>query len=103
MTIFRVWHGWTRKGADADAYERMLRDAILPGIHRIDGYEGTWLLRRDQGDEVEFVTITTWKSWEAIEKFAGKDRTHSVIDPKAAALLTRHDENSDHFEAAWVP
>ena len=40
----------------------MLREEILPGIHRIPGYRGTWLLRRNAGDEVEFVTITTWDS-----------------------------------------
>jgi heme-degrading monooxygenase HmoA len=101
--IMRIWHGWTRRGEDAEAYDSMLRNEILPGIHRIKGYKGTWLLRRNSGDdEVEFVTITTWDSWEAIEEFAGKGRTGSVIYPKAAALLTRHDEHSEHFEATWV-
>lgn len=101
--IMRVWHGWTRKGADADSYEQMLRDEILPGIHRIAGYKGTWLLRRDAGEEVEFVTMTTWDSWKAIEEFAGGDRSRSVIDPRAARLLTRHEEHSKHFEGVWVP
>ena len=100
--IMRVWHGWT-KAKDADEYNRLLRDEILPGIHRIKGYGGSWILRRTAGDEVEFVTITTWDSWSAIEEFAGKGRTKSVIHPKAAHLLTRHDEQSVHFDAAWVP
>jgi len=100
--IMRVWHGWT-KTKDADEYDRLLRDEILPGIHRIKGYGGSWVLRRVAGDEVEFVTITTWDSWAAIEEFAGKGRTKSVIHPKAAHLLTRHDEQSMHFDAAWVP
>ena len=101
--ILRIWHGWTKRGADAETYDRLLREEILPGIHRIDGYEGAWLLRRDAGDEVEFVTITTWKSWQAIEEFAGDGVTRSVIHPKAAKLLTRHDEHSEHFDASWVP
>ena len=100
--IMRVWHGWT-KTKDAEEYNRLLRDEILPGIHRIKGYGGSWVLRRAAGDEVEFVTITTWDSWAAIEEFAGKGRTKSVIHPKAAHLLTRHDEQSVHFDAAWVP
>ena len=100
--IMRVWHGWTR-GKDADEYERLLREEILPGIHRIQGYGGAWILRRASGDEVEFVTITTWSSWGAIEEFAGKGRKTSVIHPKAAHLLTRHDAQSEHFDAAWVP
>jgi len=102
--IMRIWHGWTKRGDDAETYDSMLRNEILPGIHRIDGYRGSWLLRRDSGDdEVEFVTITTWDSWDAIEKFAGADRTGSVIHPKAESLLTKHDEQSEHFEAVWVP
>jgi heme-degrading monooxygenase HmoA len=51
--ISRIWHGWTKK-EDADKYEAMLRAEVLPGIHRIDGYHGAFLLRRDDGDEVEF-------------------------------------------------
>jgi len=100
--IMRVWHGWT-KTKDADEYDRLLHDEILPGIHHIKGYGGAWVLRRVAGDEVEFVIITTWDSWAAIEAFAGKGRTKPVIHPKAARLLTRHDEQSAHFDAAWVP
>ena len=102
--IMRIWHGWTRRGKDAETYDRMLRQEILPGIHRIRGYEGAWLLRRDSGDdEVEFVTITTWSTWKAIEEFAGKGRSTPVIVPAAEKLLTRHDATSEHFEAVWVP
>ena len=101
MKIMRVWHGWTAP-ENADAYEEMLRTEILPGIHRIEGYAGAFLLRRDDGDEVEFITITTWDSWEAIERFAGAGRTGSVIYPKAHDLLTRFDEQSTHYAATWV-
>jgi heme-degrading monooxygenase HmoA len=100
--IMRIWHGWT-KAADADEYDRMLRSRILPGIHRIDGYRGAWLLRRAAGAEVEFVTITTWDAWDAIEQFAGKDRLSSVIDPQADRLLSRHDKTSEHYDASWIP
>ena len=98
----RIWHGWT-KAADANEYDRMLRNRILPGIHRISGYRGAWLLRRPAGDEVEFVTITTWDSWDAIGQFAGKNHSSSVIDPDADRLLARHDKTSEHFDATWVP
>ena len=86
-----------------DDYDRMLRSRILPGIHRISGYRGAWLLRRAAGDEAEFVTITTWDSWDAIEQFAGKNRLSSVIDPDADRLLSRHDTKSEHYDATWIP
>ena len=38
--ITRIWRGWTTPG-DADAYESLLRETILPGIagRGIEGYE----------------------------------------------------------------
>ncbi|MGA2855693.1 MAG: hypothetical protein ABSE40_02425 [Candidatus Sulfotelmatobacter sp.] len=58
--ISRLWHGWTTR-ENADAYERLLRAEILPGIHRVRGFKGAELLRRDANhqsanQEVEFVT-----------------------------------------------
>ena len=102
MKIMRVWHGYTSP-KNADAYERLLRSEILPGIHRIAGFGGAYLLRRDLGEEVEFMTITTWDSWEAIGRFAGADHTGAVVPPKARALLARFDDHSQHYSAAWVP
>ena len=37
--ISRLWHGWT-SGKKADAYEKLLRDEVLPGIHRVRGFHG---------------------------------------------------------------
>ena len=68
--IMRVWRGYTSH-ENADAYERLLRTEILPGIHRVRGYGGAWLLRRNKAEAVEFMTITAWDSWEAIDEFAG--------------------------------
>jgi len=52
--ISRLWHGWTSR-ENAGAYEDLLRREILPGIHRVKGYRGAFLLRKDAGDEIEFV------------------------------------------------
>jgi len=40
--VLRVWRGYTAP-QDADTYEAMLRETILPGIHRIAGYRGAYL------------------------------------------------------------
>ena len=64
--ISRIWHGWTTP-ENADAYEALLRAEILPGIARKnEGFTGVHLLRRDAGDEVEFVTICWFETWEAV-------------------------------------
>jgi len=54
--IARLWHGWTSRD-NADRYEELLKSEVLPDIHRIKGYGGAHLLRREAGDEVEFITL----------------------------------------------
>lgn len=100
--IARLWHGWT-KPENADAYENLLRTKILPGIHRVKGYEGAWLMRRNAGSEVEFITLTFWKDWDAVREFGGGSQTHAVVPDEAQKLLSRFDAESVHYDAVWVP
>lgn len=100
--IARLWHGWT-KPDNADAYENLLRIKILPGIHRVKGYKGAWLMRRDAGNETEFITLTYWESWEAVREFAGASQTHSVVPAEAQRLLSRFDSDAVHYDATWMP
>ena len=95
--ISRLWHGWTTRG-NADAYENLLRKEVLPGIHRVRGFKGAHLLRRDLPDEVEFVTITLFDSLEAVKEFAGKDYEVAVVPPEARKLLSRFDARSARYE-----
>jgi len=100
--IMRLWHAYATP-ANADAYQEMVASEVLPGFHRYRGYKGAHILRREENGEIEFVIITSWESWEAIEEFAGAGHRKAVIWPKAAALLTRYDEESVHYETTWVP
>jgi hypothetical protein len=100
--ISRFWRGWTTSD-NADAYEELLRTEILPGIHRIDGYRGAYLLRRDVEDGVEFVTLTLWESMDAVRAFAGEDYEVAVVPPEARALLSRFDQMSAHYETIIEP
>ena len=100
--IARLWRGWTSQ-ADADAYERFLREHMFPSMERVPGFVGAELLRHDAGDEVAFVTVTRFESLDAVRTFAGEDYERAVIEPEARALLTRHDERSEHFDVAIAP
>jgi heme-degrading monooxygenase HmoA len=101
--ISRIWHGWTDP-ANADAYEQMLRSVVLPGIgERVNGYLGVYLLRRDHEQEVEFVTVTLFASYDAVRGFAGDDYEAAVIEPEAARLLSRFDDRLAHYETVIAP
>ena len=97
--ISRLWHGWTTPET-ADAYESLLKSEIFvhSGDREISGYQGIDLLRRDLGDEVEFVTIMWFDSIDAVRTFAGEDYEAAVVPPKARALLSRFDARSQHYE-----
>ncbi|HXG63969.1 MAG TPA: antibiotic biosynthesis monooxygenase [Blastocatellia bacterium] len=100
--ITRLWHGWTTR-ENADAYEELLRSEILPGIHRVEGYRGAYLLRRDVADGVEFVTLTFFESLDAVRAFAGEDYEVAVVPPQARELLSRFDQRSVHYETVIGP
>ena len=95
--ITRFWRGWTTR-ENAGPYEELLRTKILPGIHRVSGYQGAYLLRRDVEEGVEFVTLTIFDSLEAIRSFTGPDYETAVIPPEARKLLSRFDQKSLHYE-----
>ncbi len=97
--ISRIWHGWTTPG-NADVYERLLEEEIFVGIQdrHIRGLKTIQLLRRDGGEEVEFVTIMLFDSLEAVREFAGKDYEAAVVPEKARAVLSHFDKRSQHYE-----
>ena len=97
--IARLWHGWTTPG-NADAYERLLKSEIFPGIAAkgVEGFRGIKLLRGPVGTEVEFVTIMWFDSWEAVKAFAGEDYATAYVPAKARQVLTRFDARSQHYE-----
>ena len=98
--IARIWHGWTKPG-DAKAYEKLLRNEIFPSIaaRKIIGYRGAELFVREDGDEVEFVTLLRFDSMDAVAELAGPETSKPVIFPKAEALIARM-EPAQHYRIA---
>ena len=97
--ICRIWHGWTTP-ANADVYEALLKEEIFVGIEnrQIAGFHSIQLLRRDLGDEVEFVTSMLFDSLDAVRAFAGDDYELAVVPPRARAVLSHFDARSQHYE-----
>jgi heme-degrading monooxygenase HmoA len=101
--ISRIWHGWTTPG-NADKYEALLKEEIIVGIQNrhIRGFNSIQLLRREIGDEVEFVTIMWFDSLDAVREFAGEDYEKAFVPEKARAVLSHFDEKSQHYEIRAV-
>ncbi len=105
--ISRVWHGYTTH-ENADVYEALLKKEIFVGIadREIAGYRGIHLLRRDLGDEVEFMTIMWFDSLDAVRTFAGEDYEAAYVPDAARAVLSHFDPRSQHYHVEvgdWPP
>ena len=102
--IARVWHAWAAR-EKADEYERYVSHEVIPGYIGMGGYLGAAYHRRDDGDEVEFLVITRWESFDAIIAFAGPENpAQTTIPQKAADMLLRCDAEATHYEdipIAW--
>jgi hypothetical protein len=96
--ITRMWRGWT-SAEHADAYQRFLLDELFPSMVEIAGFHGAQVLRRRDGAEVAFVTLTRFASLDAIRAFAGQDYEVAVLEPQALALLSRHDDRAVHYNS----
>lgn len=98
--LLRIWHGWTAPD-DADAYERLVTEEILPRIAREagDGLLGYEVGRRDRGERVEFVTLIRFEDQEAVASMVDGDDLEEAHVPEAARrLLVEWEERVEHYE-----
>ena len=100
--IARVWRGWT-KNENADAYEKLLREVVYPGLRKINGYRGGYIFRQNTRDETEFVTVNLSESLEAVKAFAGANYEIPVFEPEARRLLSKVEPTARHYEVKHAP
>jgi heme-degrading monooxygenase HmoA len=101
--IARWWRGWAETKENADAYEELLTTTIFPWVATHQGHRGSYLVRRDVEDGVEFATLTLWDSVESIKVFAGDDYEAAVVPEPARAVLAHWDERTAHYEVIVTP
>ena len=95
--IARHWRGWAQL-QDADVYEGLLKNKVLPSLKNVEGYRGGYVLRSDNPHEVEFVVVNLFDSLEAVRRFAGPDYTVPVLEPEARKLLSKIEPVARHYE-----
>jgi len=95
--IARHWRGWT-KTENANAYENLLKETVLPALKTIEGYRGGYVLRTDGSDESEFVVVNLFDSLDVVRQFAGADYSVPVFEPEARQLLSKIEPIAMHYE-----
>ncbi len=79
--IARIWHGKTT-AEKADAYMDYFHKTGLPDYQGTEGNLGVFVLRKDEGQQADFLMITLWESEDAIRKFAGDDINRARYYPE---------------------
>jgi heme-degrading monooxygenase HmoA len=97
--IARIWKGVVRR-ADADAYADYIRETGFAEYAETPGNVGAWMLRRDQEDRTEFITLSFWESVDAIRTFAGDDIEAAVLYPEDERYLIGGESTITHYEVA---
>jgi heme-degrading monooxygenase HmoA len=95
--IARIWHGRTR-AEDADAYLAFLHERAIPDYESTPGNRGVWILRRLDGGEAHFLTLTHWESLDAIRAFAGEDVAKAKYYPEDDGFLLEFEPTVEHYE-----
>jgi len=86
----------------AGNYTRYFTGTLLPGLRKLPGFEGAYLLRRDLDGNgtAELTAHTFWESPAAIRAFAGDDITVAIVEPEARAMLLDYDRTATHRSVA---
>jgi heme-degrading monooxygenase HmoA len=100
--IARVWRGWT-SAENANAYEKLLREIVYPGLQTMEGHAGGYILRHDNQDETEFVTVNFFDSLDAVKAFAGPNYEVPVLEPEARHLLSKVEPIAHHYDVRKAP
>jgi heme-degrading monooxygenase HmoA len=97
-----MWRGWT-SSADADEYVEYVERTGMTAYRATPGNLGAFLLRREDGERTEIVTLSFWESMDAVRAFAGDDPERAVFYPEDDRFLVDRETSVTHFEAHGAP
>jgi heme-degrading monooxygenase HmoA len=99
--IARVWHGRTLAG-HADEYEQYVNKTGVTQQRRTPGNSGSMILRRQKGDEAEFLVVSFWESWDAVRAFAGERPEVAVYYPEDEKFLLEFEPEVRHYDVPFL-
>ena len=95
--IARIWHGKT-KTSDADEYRDFLIKRAIPDYTSTEGNISAHILRRIEGEEAHFITLTLWEDAEVIKRFAGEEIERAKYYPEDENYLLEFEPTVTHYE-----
>jgi heme-degrading monooxygenase HmoA len=95
--IARTWKGTVRR-VDAEQYAKYIRETGFAEYGRTPGNRGAWMLRRDEDERTEFITLSLWESEDAIRAFAGDDIEAAVLYPEDERYLIGGESTVAHYQ-----
>ncbi len=95
--IARLWRG-TVASDDADAYAAYIYETGVSDYTSTRGNRAVYMLRRQTGEECEFVLVSLWDSMDDIRAFAGDDVERAVFYPEDDRFLVERDLQVRHYE-----
>jgi heme-degrading monooxygenase HmoA len=100
--IGRLWHGWISEW-HADHYQQLVKNEVFPAIEaRSQGFRGVFVLRRNDGGYVEFVTLTLWDSIAAVKSLVGEDYEVAYVPEEVQKLLDHFDQRALHYDLVML-
>ena len=97
--IARTWTGTVRR-TDAEEYAEYIKNTGFTEYGRTPGNRGAWILRRDEADQTQFITLSLWDSIDAIRAFAGDDINAAVLYREDERFLVGGESTVMHYEVA---
>jgi heme-degrading monooxygenase HmoA len=95
--VARLWRGRV-PAAKGDAYHAYLERTGIPDYRATPGNRGVWVLRRSDGGATEFLLITMWDSYDAIQAFAGVPLDAARYYPEDDDFLLEKEPKVVHYE-----
>ena len=95
--IVRMWHGRV-PSAKAAAYREVTNGRAIPDYRSVPGNLSVHILERGEGEVTHFITLTFWKSLDAIRRFAGDDADKAKYYPEDADFVLEYEPRVVHYE-----
>ena len=97
--IARTWQGWTAADA-ADDFQHFFETEVVTHLKQSPGFRGAHLLRRQDGDEVAFTSVTFFAGMDDVRMFAGDHPELAHVEDTGRRSLTHWDDHIAHHDVA---